>query len=133
MRAGATSRWFRRGWLTAAARQVVLLTLLSSLLTGWWPCLEMAATAPTPSHCAKHGNGSQLPRKAPPQDPCKKVPELCCIVKAPAVTSTNAAAGSIVFSTRHEIIDPTRAPFLMAVAIPHGSSTSPPALSILRI
>jgi len=132
MQPAATSGLIRRGRQASGVRLFVLFALVFSVLASSRPCLAMFAEASARPHCSKHENGSQ--RKAPSQEPCKKVPELCCIEKAPGITVT---PGDDVWNTasfaRQETIDYTRNAFLASAEVLRWPASSYLLHSVLRI
>src|SRR6266567_802015 len=133
MRPSATFRLGRLGWLDSQARVFVVCALVFAVLAGARPCLVMIAEPSAPSHCAKHRDNSQLPCNAPPQEPCKKAPELCCVVKSPAITVTSNAVSNIASLARQENIDQTRNAFLACAVVLNCSASFNPLHSVLRI
>src|SRR6266700_1665183 len=133
MRPSATFRLGRLGWLDSQARAFVVCALVSAVLAGARPCLVMIAEPSAPSHCAKHRDNSQLPCNAPPQEPCKKAPELCCIVKAPAITDTSNSVSIIASLDGQENIDLTLNSFPACAVALNCSASFHPLHSVLRI
>src|SRR5690242_2641937 len=113
MRSSATFRLTGQGWLASQARAFVVCALVFTVLAGSRTCLAMFAQPSAPAHCSRHGDRSQIPPKAPSEEPCNKAPELCCIATTPAITLT---LGDHLWNTvsfaRQETILPTRNAFL---------------------